>query len=481
MSTFDSLNPITGEVIATFPIHSEMEVHTQVDASLLASPLWQTLGYNGREEVLRAWSKEISGRSDELARLVASETGKPLSDASLEVALAIEQLSWAAKNAKKILSESKRPSGLLMFNMKSKVQRVPFGTVGVIGPWNYPVFTPMGSIAYSLAAGNTVVFKPSEFTPAVGMWLADSFKSITPFPNIFSVVTGFGETGSALTTSRVGKVSFTGSTRTAKKVAASCAQSMKPVVLECGGKDPVIVDRDANIKLAVEYALWSSMANAGQSCIGAERIYVHQDIRENFIAEMRKQVGHIHAGKSYGPATMPSQLQVIDRHIKDAASRGATFLAGGVDAVGDHLVQPTIMLDVPEDSTAMTEETFGPTLAINSVENMDEAVALSNASSYGLAAAVFSKKNGERIAASLHCGMVSVNSVFTFAAVASAPFGGVKDSGYGRIHGYEGLLEFTYPRTIVAAQFDLPLHFTSFKRNALADRIIKTIIKLKTR
>ncbi len=481
MQSFDSLDPRDGSRIATLPIHTAEDVHSRANAANLAAPLWQALGYDGREEVLRKWAKYITSQSDELAQLVSRETGKPLSDASLEVALAIEQLSWAAKNAKKVLSDSKRASGLLMFNMKSKVQRVPFGAVGVIGPWNYPVFTPMGSIAYALAAGNTVIFKPSEFTPAVGVWLGDSFSRITPFPHVFTVVTGMGETGEALTTSSVGKISFTGSTRTAKKVAATCATSMKPAVLECGGKDPVLVDHDANIKLAAEYALWSAMANAGQSCIGAERVYVHEKVRQQFVDEIRRQVSAIHEGKSYGPATMPSQLSVIQRHITDAATRGSTFLTGGVDAVGDKYVKPTIMLDVPEDSVAMTDETFGPTLAINSVENMDEAIALSNSSSYGLAAAVFSKKNGERIANQLHCGMVSINSVFSFAAVPTTPFGGVKDSGYGRIHGFEGLLEFTYPRTVVSSQFNLPIHFTSFKRNALADKVIKTLIKLKTR
>lgn len=480
-STFDSLEPRTGKLIGTFPIHSESEVVRIVDGALLASPLWIAIGYEGRKEILMRWAKYLLSNSHELSTLVADETGKPLSDATLEVTLAIEQLSWAAKNAEKVLSDSKRKSGLLMFNMKAKVQRVPFGTVGVIGPWNYPVFTPMGSIAYALAAGNTVVFKPSEYTPAVGVWLEKSFASITPFPNIFKVITGRGETGAALARSSASKISFTGSTRTAKKVASACAESMKPVVLECGGKDPVIVDGDADLALAVEYSLWSSMANAGQSCIGAERVYVHTDVREKFIEEMKRQVSAISAERNYGPATMPSQLEVIKRHIIDAAQRGATFLSGGTDSVGERYVQPTIMLDVPEESPAMNEETFGPTLAINSVESMEEAIALSNASEYGLAAAVFSKKNGERIAQSLHCGMVSVNSVFSFAAVASVPFGGVKESGYGRIHGNEGLLEFTYPRTVVTSQFDLPIHFTSFKRNSFADKLIALIIRLKTR
>jgi acyl-CoA reductase-like NAD-dependent aldehyde dehydrogenase len=322
-----------------------------------------------------------------------------------------------------------------------------------------------------------VVFKPSEFTPGVGKWLADSFAQIAPFENILSTVTGLPETGKALTQSKVNKISFTGSTKTAKKVAESCAQSMIPVVLECGGKDPVIVAQDADIKLAAEYALWSAMANAGQSCIGSERVYVVESVADEFIASITKMAKKLEVGKDYGPATMPSQLNVIQSHLDDAKQKGAKFLLGGTDSVKGAYVEPVIMLDVPEDSTAMTVETFGPTLAINRVVNTDEAIRLSNASSYGLAASVFSKYEGKRIAAKLQCGMVSINSVFLFAAVASVPFGGVKDSGYGRVHGAEGLLEYTYARTVVKTRFRIPLNFTTFKRSRLSEKILTTLIK----
>jgi acyl-CoA reductase-like NAD-dependent aldehyde dehydrogenase len=335
----------------------------------------------------------------------------------------------------------------------------------------------MGSIAYALAAGNAVVFKPSEFTPGVGKWLADSFAQVAPFENILTTVTGLPDTGKALTESKVNKISFTGSTRTAKKVAASCAEQMIPVVLECGGKDPVIVDSDADLKLAAEYALWSAMANAGQSCIGAERVYVVESVADQFVEIITKMAKNIEVGKDYGPATMPSQLKVIQSHLDDAKQRGAKFLVGGNDSVKGAFVEPVIMLDVPEDSTAMTQETFGPTLAINKVMNTDEAIKLSNASSYGLAAAVFSKRNGEKIAAKLACGMVSINSVFLFAAVPTVPFGGVKDSGYGRIHGAEGLLEYTYARTVVKTRFKIPLKFTSFNRSKFSEKILSALIK----
>ena len=476
-ATFEKFDAKTGLVLASYKNFSQAEVFAAVDAAHLASVRWVEFGFVARKRVLLNWAAYITKNQKEIAQLVADECGKPIGDASLEVLIAIDHIAWAAKHAEEILQKQNRPSGLLMFNMKAQVQRSPLGVVGVIGPWNYPIFTPMGSIAYALAAGNAVVFKPSEFTPGVGKWLADSFAQVAPFENILTTVTGLPDTGKALTESKVNKISFTGSTRTAKKVAASCAEQMIPVVLECGGKDPVIVDSDADLKLAAEYALWSAMANAGQSCIGAERVYVVESVADQFVEIITKMAKNIEVGKDYGPATMPSQLKVIQSHLDDAKQRGAKFLVGGNDSVKGAFVEPVIMLDVPEDSTAMTQETFGPTLAINKVMNTDEAIKLSNASSYGLAAAVFSKRNGEKIAAKLACGMVSINSVFLFAAVPTVPFGGVKDSGYGRIHGAEGLLEYTYARTVVKTRFKIPLKFTSFNRSKFSEKILSTLIK----
>ncbi|MEY3904828.1 MAG: hypothetical protein RIT08_744 [Actinomycetota bacterium] len=476
-ATFEKFDPRTGEVLASYKNFSQDEVFEVVERAQDAAVRWHEFGFTARKRVLMKWASYISKNQKEIAKLIADECGKPIGDATLEVSIAIDHIAWAAKHAQQIMRKQDRPSGLLMFNMKAQVQRSPLGVIGVIGPWNYPIFTPMGSIAYALAAGNAVVFKPSEFTPGVGKWIGDSFAQVAPFENILTTVTGLPDTGRALTQSRVNKVSFTGSTRTAKKVAASCAESMIPVVLECGGKDPVIVAKDADIKLAAEYTLWSAMANAGQSCIGAERVYVVESVADEFIKTITKMAKEIEVGKDYGPATMPSQLKVIQSHLDDATEKGAKFLVGGNDSVKGAFVEPVIMVDVPENSTAMTEETFGPTLAINKVTNTDEAIRLSNASSYGLAAAVFSKRDGEKIAAQLACGMVSINSVFLFAAVASVPFGGVKNSGYGRIHGAEGMLEYTYARTVVKTRFKIPLKFTSFKRTKLSEKVLITLMK----
>ena len=481
-STFESINPATGEIVGVFPLTTKDEVNEVVARAKVAAGRWADLSFRARNVVLRDWASVLTRDMHEAAELIHRETGKPISDATLEVALAIEHIGWAGKFAPKVLARQSRPTGLLMFNMAAQVQRVPFGVVGVIGPWNYPIFTPVGSIAYALAAGNTVVFKPSEYTPAIGSFLEESFKRIAPFRDVLTVVTGDSSTGVALTESSVDKISFTGSTRTAKKVAASCAERMTPVVLECGGKDAVIIDKDADIKKAAEMTLWHAMSNAGQSCIGAERVYVHHQVADQFKSEIVARAKELKPGfgdgAKYGPATMPSQLKVIKSHIEDAAKRGGTFLLGGKDAIQGGYVEPVILADVPEDSLAVTEETFGPTLVINTVSDMDEAVDLANATSYGLGAAVWSKRNGKRIASLLSCGMVSINSAFSFAAIGAVPFGGVKDSGYGRIHGAEGLLEFTYPRTVVRRRFRIPLEFTSFERSARADRILIRLVRL---
>ena len=475
MAHFQSLNPATDEVVAEHEIFTKDAVDGAVKVASGATLEWQALGYRGRKRVLNNWNRVIKNRAEEFAQLIARETGKPIGDARLEVSVAISHLSWAAGKAAYYLKEQHRKPGILMFNMAAKVQRVPLGVVGVIGPWNYPMFTPMGSIAYALAAGNTVVFKPSEFTPGVGVLLSDTFDEIAPFKGIFKCITGLGETGRFLCESAINKLAFTGSTRTAKLVAETCSKNMTPVLLECGGKDPVLVDKDANIKLAVEYTVWSAMANAGQSCIGAERVYVHEKIAERFKDLMIAAVKDLEAGKSYGPATMPKQLEIIKRHVSDATSAGAKMLIGDVNSIGDRYVAPVVMMNVPENCSAMTEETFGPTIAINIVKDMDEAIKLSNASEYGLGASVFSKRNGERIASKLECGMVAINSAFSFAAIASVPFGGAKQSGYGRIHGPEGLYEFTYARTLVTPRFEIPLRATSFKRTSGQEKLISLL------
>ena len=480
--SFNSYNPVNGEVIGTYPITSTKQVVQIVEQAREASHKWEKLGFSGRKKVLLAWSDHIIKNIDQIASIVSLETGKPFGDAKLEASIAVSHIGWAARHAEEIMRTSYRAPGALMANMAATVERSPLGVVGVIGPWNYPIFTPVGSIVYALAAGNTVVFKPSEYTPGVGVWLQESFTTVAPFADIFTTITGLGETGNALCTSGVDKLSFTGSTRTAKLVAAACATTMTPVVLECGGKDPVIVASDAHIDRAVDATMWSAMANAGQSCIGAERVYVDEKVADLFISKAVALAETLHAGApgdgNYGPATMPSQINVISSHIKAAIKDGGRFAYGSLKSVQEPFVQPVILVDVPENSAAVREETFGPIIIINRVSSMQEAIELSNSSRYGLGANVWSKRQGKKIASQLKCGMVAINSTFSFAAISSVPFGGVKDSGYGRVHGPEGLLEYTYPRTVVRTRFSIPLRPLSFKRTSKEEKIIVKLTKL---
>ncbi|MEO6471239.1 MAG: aldehyde dehydrogenase family protein, partial [Aeromicrobium sp.] len=341
---------------------------------------------------------------------------------------------------------------------------------------------PMGSIAYALAAGNTVVFKPSEYTPAVGQWLANTFAEVVPNPDVFQVVTGLGETGAALARSAVDKVAFTGSGPTGKKVMMAAAERLTPVIIEAGGKDSLIVDEDADIEAAADAALWGSMSNAGQTCIGVERVYVHEKVFDSFMTEIKEQAKSLRAAgdseAQLGPITMPSQLGIIKRHIDDAIAKGANVVMGGSDAVGDRFVQPTILTHVPEDSSAITEETFGPTVTINPVRDMDEAVRLTNATEYGLAGTVFAKKNGVDIARRIRSGMTSVNAVVAFAGVPGLPFGGVGQSGFGRIHGADGLKEFTYAKAITRQRMKPLMVLTSFKRDLKTEKRVTKIMTM---
>jgi aldehyde dehydrogenase (NAD+) len=480
--TFESLDPATGDVVGVHPIHSAEEVDAAVARARAAYAWWGGLGFDDRAEILLTWRSVITRRMHQLADLVHREMGKPHGDALLEISIAIDHIAWAAKHAGKVLGPHKVSPGLLMANQKAFVEHKSLGVVGVIGPWNYPVFTPIGSLAYALAAGNTVVFKPSEYTPGVGTWLVDTLREVVGGKDVLQVVTGLGETGNALCLADVDKLAFTGSTATGKKVMAACAQNLTPVVIEAGGKDSLIVDEDADVSAAADAALWGSMSNAGQTCIGTERVYVHEKVYDQFVTEITaraRELG-VRAGSDpeakYGPMTMPKQLDVVRSHVEDALAKGGRALLGGADAVGKRFVQPTILADVPEDSLAVTEETFGPTLVVNKVRDMDEAIERTNATAYGLAGAVFSGSRGEEIARRVRSGMTSVNSVISFAGVPTLPFGGVGDSGFGRIHGAEGLKEFTYAKAVTVQRFASPLELVTFARTKVTEGRLAQII-----
>jgi acyl-CoA reductase-like NAD-dependent aldehyde dehydrogenase len=481
--TFDTVNPATSEVIATFPVFGEGDVAEAVELAHRAAAWWAALSWKDRQTRLLAWKSHITRYLGRLAELVHTETGKPLADAQLEILLAIVHIDWAARNARRVLRRRRVRSGLVAINQAATVEYQPLGVVGVIGPWNYPVFTPVGSIAYALAAGNAVVFKPSELTPAVGGWLVSSFAEVVPEQPVLQLITGAGATGECLARSAVSKIAFTGSAATAKKVMAACAENLTPLVAECGGKDAFLVAADADLDAAADAAAWGALSNAGQACVGIERVYVAEDVYHSFLEKLADRMAEARPGEDreadYGPMTLPGQIEVIEQHIADALARGCQPVIGGLASIRKPFVGPVLLTEVPEESRAVTEETFGPTVTVTKVASLDEGVKRANASRYGLGSSVFAGNKQEAMAAasSLRSGMTAVNSVISFAGVPSLPFGGSGDSGFGRIHGADGLREFARPKSITRQRMRPLVNLTSFSRT---DQDLRKILTLAT-
>ncbi len=483
----ETINPATGEVLATFPVHGHREVDAAVASAREAATWWAGLGWPGRRIRLLAWKSHMVRYMGRLAELMHEETGKPLDDAKLEIILAVHHIDWAARHAKRVLRPRRVRSGLLAMNLASTVEYQPVGVVGVIGPWNYPVFTPVGSIAYALAAGNAVVFKPSELTPATGDWLVRSFgEALAIFSDpqpVLQLVTGAGATGEALVRSGVNKIAFTGSTETARRVMAAAADTLTPVIAECGGKDALLVGADADLDAAADAAVWGSMSNAGQTCVGIERVYVANSVYHTFLERFVARVEGLRPGfdseAAYGPMTSPDQAEIVAKHVLDALARGGRAAVGGADSVAAPYVRPVVLTEVPEHSAAVTEETFGPTVTVTPVVNLAEAVSFANAGRYGLGSAVFAKDRSAALAAarSLRTGMTSINSVIGFATVPALPFGGVGESGFGRIHGADGLREFTRAKAITRQRMRPVVNVMTFGRS---DRDMRRLLRIVT-
>ena len=473
-----STNPASGAEAGRVPVADAEAVASAVRKARDAAAWWAALGFDGRKSRLLRWRALLANRVEELAELTRAESGKPVIEGIMETLGAIEHIDWAARNAKRVLGPRRTRSRLLLAEHAGHLEYQPYGVVGVIGPWNYPILIPLGAIGSALAAGNAVVFKPSEYTPVVGQWLVDTFAETVPERPVLQAVHGLGDVGATLCRSGVDKLEFTGSTATGKKVMAACAETLTPVIIEAGGKDALIVDADADIDAAAEAAVWGAMTNAGQTCIGIERAYAVAPVYDAFVRAVAEKAGKLKVGDDIGPITMPGQVEVIRRHVEDALARGGTAVLGGADGVRPPYIAPTVLVGVPEDAAAVQEETFGPTLTITRVSNADEAVARANASRYGLGAAVFGRANAIRIARRLRTGMVAVNSTLTFVGMGALPFGGVGDSGFGRIHGDDGLREFGRAKAITVRRGPSPLPAMTFERTPAQVRLIVKALKL---
>jgi succinate-semialdehyde dehydrogenase/glutarate-semialdehyde dehydrogenase len=476
-----STNPATGAQVGRFPFASEGAVAEAVDRARAAGAWWAGLGFAERRRRLLRWNARIAARLGELADLINAEGGKPVAEGVVEGAVATEHIAWAAGHARRVLGPRRVRTTLMLTEFSAHLEYQPYGVVGVIGPWNYPIFTPIGSIAYALAAGNAVVFKPSEYTPAVGQWLVDRFAEAVPEHPVLQVVHGTGEVGAALCRAGVDKVAFTGSTATGRKIMAACAETLTPVLLECGGKDAMIVDADADLDAAAEACVWGGLTNAGQTCIGIERVYVVEPAYQEFLDRLLARAGRLTVGArdaDIGPITMPRQIDLIRAHIEQAVERGGRAVLGGAGAVQPPYVHPTILVDVPEDADAVTEETFGPTLTVTRVPDVDEALRRANAVRYGLGGAVFSRSRGVAIARRMRSGMTSINSALTFAGMSGLPFGGRGDSGFGRIHGDDGLREFGVAKAITKRRARSVLPSMTFERTPGQVEMIKKVVRV---
>lgn len=462
----ESVNPATGEIIGDVPITDTAAVESALDRARDAAPSWEALGYDGRRDRLIAWRREIAHNVDELAELVHTENGKPLVEATQEIFGACQHLTFAATHAKKVLADKKVGTGA-MANFRATVSYHPFGVIAVIGPWNYPIFTPMGSIAFALAAGNAVVFKPSELTPVTGKAFCELAGDALGIDNVLEVVTGDGTTGAALAGSvNVDKISFTGSAATGRRVMAAAAQNLTPVVMELGGKDAMIVAADADVEKAARAAAYGAISNAGQQCVSIERAYVVDSVYDEFVDAAADEVSELRCGAGtddhIGPMTDPRQVEKVKAQLEDAADKGAKFRVGGVDSVKEQVIEPVVVTDVTEDMLLLKEETFGPVLPVMRVSGAEEAIEKANSVAFNLGSSVWGHAGIRALADRIKAGMTSINSVQAFSVISALPFGGVGESGFGRIHGDEGLREFARTKSTAEEKFALPMETLAF-------------------
>ena len=383
-----STNPATGKEVARVAIAGPDDVAAAVERARAAAAWWAGLGFAGRRIRLLRFRSILANRMPEIAELLHRECGKPMVDGVMETTAVLSHITWAAGNARRVLGRRRARASTIAPEFSARMEYQPLGVVGAIGPWNYPAGAICELATYALAAGNAMVYKPSEYTPGMSQWLADRFAEVVPEHPVLQVVHGLGDTGVALCRSGVDKIAFIGSTATAKKVMATCAETLTPVLAECGGKDAMIVAADADLDAAAEAALFGGLCNAGQTCTGIERIYVASEVADAFLQRLVTGAQKLKVGvdddATLGPIIMPAQVDTIRRHITDGLADGGRAALGGADAVQPPYVQPTILVDVPEDSTAVREETFGPVLVVNRVRDADEGIALANALPYGL-------------------------------------------------------------------------------------------------
>jgi succinate-semialdehyde dehydrogenase/glutarate-semialdehyde dehydrogenase len=488
-ATIISYDPATGEEIGRVAIASLAEVTHAVARARAAQPAWANLSFSERGRFIMRARQIVLAEMEQIATLISRETGKPVSEAiSMEIVTTLDLMQYFARQTAKLLRPQKidiDQYGLM--GRSSRLVFKPIGVIGIISPWNFPWATPLDEVVMALMAGNAAVVKPSELTPLSAVKIADVFQRAGLPEGLLSVITGDGLTGAALVQAGVDKIMFTGSVATGKRVAALAVDKLTPVVLELGGKDPMIVLDDADLENAARGAIWGAFANAGQCCASVERCYVHESIAPKFIelivAETKKLKlsNGLKDDTDVGAMSSERQLQIVAAQVKDAAERGASIRTGGKRSseLSGLFYPPTVLTDVDHRMAVMREETFGPLLPVMTFRTDDEAVELANDSVFGLTASVWTRDigRGKRIAVRIEAGTVMVNEVVYTHGLAQTPWGGVKESGFGRTHGRLGLLELVSPRHIHVNRLALLPDLWWFPYTPLAGELFRGLAK----
>lgn len=458
----ESRDPATGEVWKRYPVADADEVRDAVARARAAQPAWAALPATVRADAIRLFARKLLARRQEAAIIVARENGKPVGEAlGVDVGVTLALADHFAVAAPRFLRARWRRSQMLAaWRKRVTLVKEPYGVVGVISPWNYPMFLPLSSALPALLCGNAVINKPSEWTPGVAELVKECLHEAGVPADIYQVVHGAGATGAALC-EQADKIFFTGSEATGRKVALACAQRMIPCALELGGSDPAIVLADADLRHAASGIAWGRFSNAGQTCVAAKRVFVEASVYDEFLALLTAAVSQLRVGPGtddqtdVGPMVRPEQRAAIDAQYADAVARGATTALRLTAPEGDCYFPPTILTDVPADSRPMTEETFGPLLPVTKVRDVEEAITRANATTQGLSASVWTRDvvRGIAVAQRLQAGSVLINDACTAAGISDVPHGGFKASGLGKVHGELGLQECVRTKAITVDWF----------------------------
>ncbi|HEY8764957.1 MAG TPA: aldehyde dehydrogenase family protein [Solirubrobacteraceae bacterium] len=483
-------NPATGEVIASIPILGQAEIADMAARARAAQPGWDALGFAGRGKVLRRAQKWMLDNVERILDVVVSENGKTHEDAQLaDLGYTVSALGFWAKEGPKYLADERVPSwnNPVAAGKKLVIRYAPLGVVGVIGPWNYPIANSFGDCIPALEAGNSVILKPSEITPLSSLLMEEMMRECGLPESVFQVATGDGSTGATLI-ANVDCVMFTGSSRTGKTVMKAAADALIPCYLELGGKDPMIVCADADIERAANAAAFYSMNNGGQVCISVERVYVEEPVYDDFVRRVADNVRELRQGAptgigtvDVGAVTFPPQIEIVDDHVRDAISKGAKVLVGGHPRAGaGRFYEPTVLVDVDHSMKCMQEETFGPTIPIMKIPDVEEGVRLANDSTYGLQASVWTSdvKRGEALARRIQAGVVCVNDAQVNYTALNLPMGGWKASGLGSRHGANGIRKYTKVQSLLVTRRALKREPFMFPYRARRTMLLRRMFKL---